>query len=377
MPFFDRPVQAVFAAALLVINSMFASGQNTPDQPLEIHALQKSDKPPKPIKQGPPIYPYQMQRAGLIGAVNVEFIIDTQGNVRDAFVVESNNPWFERPAVDAIMGWKFQPGEVNGHPVNTRGRQLFEFRLDDMGGQLPELWRVSKGKEHDKLPPEFQWDTPPTPTSTMFPVYPFEQLKTGMAGKAQISYVVGPDGRVVSAKLREATTPEFGLAVLAMIDAWRFKPAKKKDGKAAYANLGSEYDFRSNGRGDVPVSDAAKDILRLIEKHPEKIITADQLDRPPAPISRRPPVYPTALREAGQPGEAVIEFYIDEEGDAQLPSIVSSSAPEFGYAAVQAVATWRFTPPKKGGHTVVTHARVPLEFRLEQFRHPTIQPHEK
>jgi len=44
---------------------------------------------------------------------------------------------------------------------------------------------------------------------------------------------------------------------------------------------------------------------------------------------------------------------------------------------VQAVATWRFTPPKKSGHTVVTHARVLLEFRLEQPRPPTNQRYEK
>jgi hypothetical protein len=32
-----------------------------------------------------------------------------------------------------------------------------------------------------------------------------------------------------------------------------------------------------------------------------------------------------------------------------LPRIVSASAPEFGYAAAQAVATWRFTRPERKG----------------------------
>lgn len=363
MPFLSRLVRAAFAAVLLLLTSVLAAAQNAPDPLLDIREIQKSGKPPKPIRQGPPVYPYTMSRAGLIGAVSVDFIIDMEGNVPNAYVVESNNPWFERPAIDAILGWKFHPAEMNGRRVNTRARQLIKFELDP-AGRVPELWRVTKGKDHNQLPLEFQWDTPPTPASTMFPVYPFEQLKADTAGKARISYVVGPTGRVVGAKLREASTPEFGLAVLAMIDAWRFTPAKKKDGTPAWANLGGEYDFRPSGRGDVPVSDEAKEILRDLEKKPDRIATLKDLDRPLQPLSRRPPVYPTALEEAGQPGEAMIEFFVDKNGDAQLPRIVSSSAPEFGYAAVQAVATWRFEPPRKGGKSVVVRALIPINFSL-------------
>lgn len=337
---------------------------NAPEQPGELNAVRSSDQPPQPIKLEPPVYPPGMARAGLIGAVKVEFIIDQEGRVRNPYVVESNNPWFERPAVEAVMEWKFQPGKKDGHPVDTRVEQLIVFNMDT-GGQTPELWQVSKGKEHDKLPPEFQWDTPPTPKSTLFPVYPFEQLETGVEGEARISYIVGPDGHVIESKLREATTPEFGRAAIAMIDAWRFDPAKKKDGTPAFANLGIEYRFRTNGRGEVPVSDEARWILSDLKKNPGKIAGLKELDQPLKPRSRRPPVYPTALAEAGQPGEAMIEFFVDRNGDAQLPRIISSTATEFGYAAVQAVATWRFEVPKKDGKPVVVRARIPVNFSVK------------
>lgn len=329
---------------------------------LDLRAMPKNSKKPKGIKQGPPIYPYEMSRAGIIGSVIIEFIIDKTGDVRNAHVVQSNNPWFERPALDAVMAWKFAPGEVDGKPVNTRVSQLIEFNLEPVAGRELELWKITKGKDHDKLPPEYQWEQPPMPKTTQFPVYPFEQLKAGTAGKARVAYVVGPKGTVLAAKVTEATAPEFGAAVMAMIDGWQFKPAKLKDGKPGFARLATEYEFKPGGRADVPVSDEARAILKLLEKKPEAIVRFEDLDRAPKPVSQRPPVYPSALKEAGQEGNAVIEFYVDKQGDVQLPRIVSSTAPEFGYAAVQAVATWRFQPATKAGKPVIVRARIPVGF---------------
>lgn len=346
------------------------------DLPIDLSKLVKIGKPPKPIRQIPPDYPPGMLQAWVIGSVFVQFVIDQEGAVKNPYVVKSNNPWFERPAIDAVLKWKFTPAEVNGKPVNIRVVQEIRFEISGSAGLFEmngsggmsgtgrtlDLWRIHKGKDHDKLPPDFQWEVPPTPVSTLFPVYPFAQLQAGVAGKASISYVVGLDGRVIGSKLREATSPEFGLAVLAMIDAWHFAPAQKKDGSPSYATLGSVYEFRPNGRADVPVSGEAKDILEDLKKHPERIATLKDLDQPPKPLSRRPPVYPTALAKAGQEGEATIDFFVDRNGDAQLPQIISSTAPEFGYAAALAVATWRFEPPRKAGKPVVVRARIPISF---------------
>lgn len=315
---------------------------------------------PKLIKPLQPVYPYNQAMAGLDGAVKVEFVIDKEGKVRNPYVVESNNPAFERPALDAVLQWKFSPGIVGGQPVFVRAQQLIEFRLD--GGQKSTAWKITKGKDHSKLPEKLQWDKPPVPVSTAFPVYPFSALEASTKGKTQLKFVVGPDGTVVEAKVIQATTPEMGLAALAMIDVWRFKPAKKKDGTPGFAILSLEHEFNPSGFGDVPVTESARRILGLLRKHPDKIVPSTQLDAMPKPISRRPPEYPLALHQAGQTGSAMISFYIDEEGDAQLPTIVSSSAPGFGYAAAQAVATWRFEPPKKAGKTVVSRAKIPIEF---------------
>jgi TonB family protein len=367
MPSYNKLVSLGLMAALILSCALPALAKDNADRPAKDGEVSKNQKPPRSIKQVEPQYPLGMALAGLIGEVKIELIIDKEGNVPDAFVQESNNPWFERAAIDAVMQWKFEPAEVDGQRVYTRAMQLIEFRMDSRG-EVPELWRTKKGKDHDKLPPELRWHTAPVPKLTTFPVYPFELLKAGARGKVRISYVVGPDGRVVRAKLQSADLPEFGAAVLAMIDAWRFEPAKLKDGTPCYANLGSEYEFIPNGRGGVPVADNARHILHYLEKQPGQIVPPKDLDQPLKPRSRRPPAYPTALAVVGQPGEALIEFYVDREGDVQLPKIISSSAPEFGYAAVQAVATWRFDPPKKGGKRVVVCARIPINFAMDEHK---------
>jgi TonB family protein len=61
-------------------------------------------------------------------------------------------------------------------------------------------------------------------------------------------------------------------------------------------------------------------------------------------------------------GETLIEFLIDEEGRARLPRIVSASDEAFGYAAVQAVSSWRFEPPTRGGRAVVVRVQIPITF---------------
>jgi len=44
---------------------------------------------------------------------------------------------------------------------------------------------------------------------------------------------------------------------------------------------------------------------------------------------------------------------------------VTVGDPACGYAAVQAVASWRFDPPEMHGRTVTTHVEVPFDFAVK------------
>lgn len=324
--------------------------------------LQDPDTPPRLTRPVEPVYPYNMRLAGLEGAVLVDYIVGPDGRVVAAMVAQSNNPWFERPAIDAVLQWKFVPGKKAGRPVFTRVQQLVTFHLEG-GGQ--SLWATSKRKDRDALSPEFRWDVAPETVHSMFPVYPFDDLHAKRRGKAQVQFFIDPTGRVAASKLVSATTPDMGLATLAAIDGWRFKPARKSDGTPSWAVFSIEFAFDRNG-GDAPVTDSANNILFRLRKADPDFAAANELDAPLHPLSRRPPVYPSSLEKKGQAGEALIEFYIDPRGDAQLPRIVSATAPEFGYAAAQAVATWRFKAPLRKGKAATVRVQVPIKFNVAE-----------
>lgn len=320
------------------------------------------DQPPELIHRIQAIYPYNMRVLEGKGEVVLDLVVDAQGRVEDVWSVESTNPWLERAAITAVEQWRFAPARLAGGAVPAYVRQLMVFKVPGDFGDGRDLVTFRKSKDHAKLPAAFQWETPPKAIYVTFPVFPFELLKNGVRGKANIAYIVSPDGVVQKSDIREATHPEIGLAMQAMIETWLFEPAQNKEGLRCYAMLALEQEFVPRGRGFVPVSDEARQILRAIERAGEGISTARQLDAPLEARVMRAPIYPTALREKGSAGEALIEFYLDENGDAQLPRIVSATAPEFGYAAAQAVATWRFKKPLRGGKPTVVRVQVPITF---------------
>ncbi len=328
----------------------------------------KPDAPPRAIKQEPPVYPRFALAAAVIGNVTLDFVVDREGNVESVHVAESNNPFFERPAMDAVLKWKFTPAMKAGKPVKTRARITIPFRLDlppRLAKEPRPLWQIDPPRDWSKVPEALRWQVPPEPVRTLMAAYPFEAALAGKEGKATISYLIDRDGRVVAVKVREATEPEFGAAVVAMIDGWRFKAARKTDGSASYALVNLTREFRVDDRGDVPLSTSALWILGRLKKNKLVCARAEELDAPLKPLSQRPPIYPSVLREAGADGEATIEFYVDERGDAQLPRVVAATAPAFGYAAAQAVATWRFTVPKKDGKPVIARAQQQVKFNLK------------
>ena len=62
----------------------------------------------------------------------------------------------------------------------------------------------------------------------------------------------------------------------------------------------------------------------------------------------------------------MVDFIVDEEGYVRLPRIVSASAPDFGYSAVQAVSQWRFEEPKVNGKPAAVSVRAPFSFSIKQ-----------
>lgn len=90
-----------------------------------------SDRDPLPLVRVEPQYPPQARQRKLEGWVQVRFTISTGGAVEGAQVVRSSHKVFERPALQAVAKWKYQPQMKEGKPAEAPGQQvLLRFRME-------------------------------------------------------------------------------------------------------------------------------------------------------------------------------------------------------------------------------------------------------
>lgn len=110
-------------------------GNRTSFGKVEILDISQLDKTPIPKFRARPAYPFEMIRAGVSGEVFVDFIVDPNGNVRNAFALRSSNTQFEENAVKAVARWTFIPGQKNGHAVYTHMQVPIRFNLEKTQGE--------------------------------------------------------------------------------------------------------------------------------------------------------------------------------------------------------------------------------------------------
>lgn len=91
----------------------------------------KVDENPVPVKTPPPHYPDSLKREGISGVVAVVIVIDEKGAIISSSIAKSSNAEFERPALDAVKGWKFKPAKKDGNPVKVRVTIPLRFNVDE------------------------------------------------------------------------------------------------------------------------------------------------------------------------------------------------------------------------------------------------------
>jgi protein TonB len=85
---------------------------------------------PRPIAKVQPDYPAQARSRKVEGFVELEFLVNTQGQPDEIRVVRSEpEGLFDRSAVRALMRWKFKPAERDGKVEAARTRTTLNFKL--------------------------------------------------------------------------------------------------------------------------------------------------------------------------------------------------------------------------------------------------------
>lgn len=75
---------------------------------------------PRPLVQAAPVYPPELQVAGIAGEVRLDLIVSDGGKAANVYASKSTRPEFEAAALEAARQWTFEPAVLgNGRKVNT------------------------------------------------------------------------------------------------------------------------------------------------------------------------------------------------------------------------------------------------------------------
>jgi protein TonB len=91
-------------------------------------SLAEIDQKPRPVFQSAPVFPAEMRGKKLEGVVSILFVVDPSGKVVSPRVEKSTHPAFEKPALDAIKQWKFEPAIKAGQRVSCKMRVPIRFQ---------------------------------------------------------------------------------------------------------------------------------------------------------------------------------------------------------------------------------------------------------
>ena len=297
--------------------------------------------------------PALLQQRRLSGQVTFGTIVTKEGRARGTRITGASHADFVVPALEALERWEFEPGRQGDLVMESpiEGRVAFETLA------APEEVFAANGLTG---PEGAAPSHTPLPQIIADPIWPWELLLSGQSGSATVAFTVATTGGIRDVRVKDATHPDFGHALLAAMETWAFE-RPFEPGKRVTVQLEKRTEFNVPGAsGSVEESDLARLVAAVRDK---TIGTAKGLDGKLLPLYRVLPAYPKALLENGRPaGRADLEFVIDRKGRVRLPRVLNATHPEFGWAAATALAQWVFTVPARGGEPVDVRVRMPMEF---------------
>jgi protein TonB len=91
-------------------------------------SMSEIDQRPRAVHQVAGAYPSEMRSRNVEGVVTLIFIVDETGRVANPRVEKASHPEFEKPALDAVRQWKFEPAVKAGKRVGCRMRVSVRFQ---------------------------------------------------------------------------------------------------------------------------------------------------------------------------------------------------------------------------------------------------------
>lgn len=346
------PYTVVLEVPVTFIRSPGAPGGHVPDA-WELHPLHIEK--PEVIRDVDASYPDELSARKIPGEVQFSCQVDDAGHPSGWVVTYATHAAFVEPALAAVKQWKIAPAVAGPYkvPCTLRG----EVQFSSTAASNAEILAANAITGPDGRPP----DAVPVVDAAPEPVYPYDRLLAGESGQAVATCTVLGTGNIDQLELKSATQPDFGAALLAAIQTWRFLPATS-GGHGVDVPLMVTWSFLAPVGDNVDKLDP--DFVSAVATvRSNGVAPANHLTSPLRPIFRQPPRYPGSLEGADRtPGAATVEVIITPDGRMRLPRIISATKPEFGWAAATAVNQWCFTPPMRDGKPATLRIQVPFKF---------------
>lgn len=195
-------------------------------------------------------------------------------------------------------------------------------------------------------------------------VYPVSMLHQGVIrGQVQLVAEIDPTGKLGDVLVSAYTNRTFADAALTALKEWSFDPGMV-EGRPITSILTIDFEFETTGIVAHEVTFDSRSLDRIGQTFAYRPHGIETLDRRPGRPRGEEPVYPKAWIQEGRAGSVLVEFFIDETGQARLPSVAEGDDRWLASSALSAVRSWRFDPPTYKGKPVLVRAAQRFVFEL-------------
>lgn len=189
--------------------------------------------------------------------------------------------------------------------------------------------------------------------------YPPHLREAGVSGTVQMSFIVGPDGRVRDVHVLSASDSAFSAPSVQAMSVLRFVPAQA-GGRPVAVRVEQPIHWRVHTPAAVARTATVPDSVHLV--------SLDSVDVRPLPRNLREfeaavgEMYPAGLRGSGARAQVLAGFAVDPDGAPQYAQVLQSTDPRFDAAALKSVGMLRFEPARRDGAPVWVWMEMPLEW---------------
>lgn len=361
--------------------------------------------PPEKISGAPPVYTEEARKARVTGVVVLEAIIDEQGNVTNAAVLQGLPMGLDRSALEAVQGWKFKPATREGKPVRVYYTLTVTFHIEEGPGASPrfrrflennpefaEHLRSRRYQEAGELLDLWAAQQPADPEIPFARTHLLlaqgrleEALEEARSYRgpepADLLYSVGSFARQ-KALYDRVMAPEARAAMIELgLQALTLAMAARGDLAAAFAEksglLLEKAKLTPDPETRQELIDEAEQLRRQAfeiqarareAKRVEEGVAAGRTLRVgrdvtrPEKVSGDLPVYTELGRKARVEGVVILEVVIDEQGGVAGARVIKGLPMGLDRAALEAVQTWKFKPATRDGKPVQVVATFKVTF---------------